>query len=93
MTKASVPAREMRRAPLASGEPEVDLREVWCRVLMSGDIWMIGRWMMVAGWRCAEERRRGVLVNGEETKKYERACICRAYLASAYVRCVECSQE
>jgi len=56
VTMASVPAKEMRRVPLASGELEADVREVWWRVLMSGDIGMIGRWLMVVGWRCAEEK-------------------------------------
>ena len=51
VTMASVPAREMRRAPLASGEPEVNVREVWWRVLMSGDIGMVGRRTMVVGWK------------------------------------------
>ena len=56
VTMASVPAREMRRAPLASGDPEVDVREVWWRVLMSGDIGMIGRWVMVVGRSRTEEK-------------------------------------
>jgi len=56
VTMASVPAREMRRVPLARGEPEVDVREVWWRVLMSGDIGTIGRWVIAVGWRCIEEK-------------------------------------
>ena len=58
VTMASVPAKEMRRDPLASGEPEVDVRELWGRVLMSGDIGMIGRWLMVVGWSCVGEKAR-----------------------------------
>ena len=56
VTMASVPARVMRRVPLARGEPEVDVREVWWRVLMSGDIGTIGRWVMVVGWSRTEEK-------------------------------------
>ena len=44
VTMASVPAREMRRVLWCRGEPEVGVRDVWWRVLMSGDIGMIGRW-------------------------------------------------
>ena len=77
---ASVLAREMRRVPLARGEPEVDVREVCWRVLMSGDIGMIGRWLMAVGWAVQRRKQGVVLVNGEETKRCERACICWAYL-------------
>ena len=80
VTMASVPAREMRRVPLAKGEPEVDVREVWWRVLMSGDIGTIGRWVMAVGWAVQRRKQGVVLVNGEETKRCERACICWAYL-------------
>ena len=44
VTIASVPARDIRRVPWCRGEPEVGVREVWWRVLMSGDIGSISRW-------------------------------------------------
>jgi hypothetical protein len=60
VTMASAPAKEMRRDPLARGEPDVDVREAWCRVLMSGVIGMMGRWVMVVG-RAVQRRKQGVV--------------------------------